>query len=103
IILRIVSTPSATNPPLAQVRENILNRPGFGKINAVKNGRVYVIDGDIMNGPTGPVGLMYITKSFYPDLFADISPDAVFREFSDKYPFNTEFSREAIMVPAPGG
>ncbi|MDO8871140.1 MAG: ABC transporter substrate-binding protein [Methanoregula sp.] len=102
IILKIASTPSATNPSLAQVRENILNRPGFGKINAVKNGRVYVIDGDIINGPTRPVGLMYIAKSFYPDLFADISPDAVYQEFSEKYPFTTEFPREAIMVPTPG-
>lgn len=102
IILKIASTPSSTNPSLAQVRENILNRSGFEKINAVKNGRVYVIDGDIMNGPTGPVGLVYIAKSFYPDLFDDISPDAVYREFSEKYPFTTEFSREAIMVPVPG-
>lgn len=102
IILKIASTPSATNPSLAKIRENILNRSGFEKINAVKNGRVYVIDGHMINGPTGPVGLVHIAKSFYPDLFTDISPDAVYREFSEKYPFTTEFPREAIMVPIPG-
>jgi iron complex transport system substrate-binding protein len=102
IILKISSSPSEVNPPLLNVRQNIMTRPGFEKIGAVKNGRVYVIDGDIMNGPTGPVGLIYIAKSFYPDLFADISPEEVFREYTSTYPFISEFSRKSIMEPSPG-
>jgi iron complex transport system substrate-binding protein len=102
IILKIASTPSTLNPSLVRVRENILNRSGFEQTGAVKNGRVYVIDGDIMNGPSGPAGLVYIAKSIYPDLFENISPEDVYNEFSEEYPFITEFPRESIMEPSPG-
>ena len=58
---------------LAALRAEIMNRPGWQQINAVKNGRVYIISTDtrsihpsIYNG--------YLAKWFYPELFPDLKP-----------------------------
>ncbi len=51
--------------------KQLSQRPGWGEINAVKNARIHLIDGDIVSrpGPRLAQGLQAIAKALYPDLF----------------------------------
>jgi iron complex transport system substrate-binding protein len=70
----------ATLEEMQRKREEIMNRPGWETINAVKNGRVYVIKADVFLTFRYPVGLLYYAKWFHPELFQDVDPEAVHRE-----------------------
>lgn len=61
-------------------RAEILSRPGWKGISAVKNGRVYVISSDIYTGPRAVVGIAYFAKWIHPRLFADLDPAAIHKE-----------------------
>lgn len=65
-------------------REEILNRTGFSNISAVKDGKVYILDANIIIEAFYPVGLSYYAKWFYPDLFKDLDPIAIHQEYLSK-------------------
>ena len=68
------------------VREETMNRPGWEKIKAVKNGDVYIVSGDIASsGLTGFVWAAYMAKWFNPDLFEDLDPEAIHQEYIDRF------------------
>jgi len=46
-------------------------------VQAVKDGRVYVISGKVATGVRSIVGELYLAKWFHPNLFSDIEPEAV--------------------------
>ncbi len=51
--------------------EKILTRPGWDKISAIKNKRVYALNANLVNrpGPRAALGVENIAKALYPDLF----------------------------------
>jgi len=55
----------------ALTAEKIRSRPGWGDIQAVKDGRIYLINGDIASrpGPRLADGVEAIAKALYPDRF----------------------------------
>ncbi|MCK5109023.1 MAG: ABC transporter substrate-binding protein, partial [Methanosarcinales archaeon] len=63
----------------------IASRPGWKYMQAVKNDRVYILTSDIYTGPRYFVGVAYMAQWFYPDLFADIDPDAIHREYMERF------------------
>ncbi len=65
--------------------ERIIELPGFGNVTAVKDKRVYLIDGSISFGSVYPVGLAYMAKWFYPEEFEDLDPQAIHQEYVDKF------------------
>ncbi|MFZ2833695.1 MAG: ABC transporter substrate-binding protein [Methanothrix sp.] len=65
---------------MAAKRDEIAALPGFDRIDAVKSGRVHVIDIGTLSGPRGIVGLLYLASWFYPDRFTDVDPAAVHEE-----------------------
>ena len=69
------------------VRDEIVSRPELANVNAVKNGRVYVIYGDFTYGLSYPIAIAYYTKWFHPELFEDLDPQAIHQEWL------TEFQR----------
>ena len=71
--------------PLKRLWMEIVSRPGWDEIGAVKNGRVYLISADIWVGPRGFVGICYMAKWFYPDLFGDLDPEAMHREYLRRF------------------
>lgn len=85
VIVKIVSQSTLQTESLDQVRERIMKRPGFEQINAVKTGRVYVINGDLLYSPRGAAGMVYLAKAFYPELFSDINPDDVLEEYCTRF------------------
>ncbi|MBM4432886.1 MAG: ABC transporter substrate-binding protein [Chloroflexi bacterium] len=53
------------------VTEELRQHPVWGELTAIKEGRVYPIDGDLVNrsGPRIVVGLEEIAKIIHPELF----------------------------------
>ncbi|HEY66539.1 MAG TPA: cobalamin-binding protein [Caldilineae bacterium] len=51
--------------------EQVAQRPSWSQINAVKNGRIHLVNGDIVSrpGPRLAEGLEAIARALYPDLF----------------------------------
>jgi iron complex transport system substrate-binding protein len=71
---------------IAAVRQEILDLPGLSEVDAVKNKRVYVIDGTLNDGGGNTIiGTAYAAKLFYPDLFNDVDPQEIHQEYLDKF------------------
>lgn len=66
-------------------RQGIMNRPAWSRIDAVKNNRVFLLSNEIWTGPRAPVGILTIARWCYPDLFADIDPELVHRDWLLKW------------------
>ncbi|MCX8150005.1 MAG: ABC transporter substrate-binding protein [Candidatus Bathyarchaeota archaeon] len=66
--------------------QNWMARPEFASLKAVQNNRVYIIAGDFRNNAMGGVlGAVYIARTLYPDLFADLNPQAVHQEYITRF------------------
>jgi len=70
---------------LDAIRSTLLERPGWSRISAVKDGRVYVIHSDILGGAQHFIGTAYLAKWFYPDRFADLDPHAVHQRYLTEF------------------
>lgn len=66
-------------------RNELLRRPAWDQIDAVKSGRVYLILGEIWTGPRAPVGILYLAKWCYPERFRDLDPEQVHRQWLRKW------------------
>ncbi len=71
-----------------QFIEETSNRVGWEEIDAVKNGRVYVLDGECgacsCRGG-GLIGVCYCAKWFYPEQFKDLDPETIHREYFEEW------------------
>ena len=74
---------------LEELRNQIMSRPGWDNIDAVKNGRVYIISRHTKS--THPcVFNFYIAKWLHPELFEDIDPVDIHRKWFQKF-FDIEY------------
>jgi len=71
--------------PLRDLWREITSRPGWDEIDAVKNGRVYLISADIWTGPRAFVGVCYLAKWFYPKRFDDLEPRKIHEEYLKRF------------------
>ena len=71
--------------PVEECRQDmIMDYPGWDSIDAVKDGRVYIISYDTKS--THPsVYHSYVAKWFHPDLFEDVDPVAIHREWIERF------------------
>lgn len=75
-----------TDPnPVASFWEDIMRRPGWQYIDAVKNKRVHLISAEIWCGPRAPVGILHVVKWCYPGLFSDIDPEDFHRQWVQRW------------------
>jgi iron complex transport system substrate-binding protein len=73
--------------PAKALYDEIRVRPGLGMINAVKNNKIFLLSIDIYSRPAYIVGVCYLAKCFYPELFADFDIEAINKEwFAIAYP-----------------
>jgi len=80
------SGPGKTETDMENLLTEVLSdRPGFEKVNAVKNNNVYLIDRDIIGGPRWVIGHIYFAKSMHPELFEDIDPAEIHKEYLKKF------------------
>ena len=81
IIIKIISADTIT----IEMYDNLISRAGWNKLNAVNNGRVYLISNDICSGPRAMIGSLFIAKWCYPERFADVNPDDIHSQWLKKY------------------
>ncbi|MDI6902380.1 MAG: ABC transporter substrate-binding protein [Methanocellales archaeon] len=89
VIIRIAKTEGGYDTSditeLSGLRGEIMNRPELANVTAVKNERVYVINSDILSGTGHFVGMGYIAKWLYPDLFTNLNPEAAHRRYLTEF------------------
>jgi len=71
--------------PFEEVCRTIESRPVWDRIGAVRDGRVHVIHSDVIGGPEYFIGVAYMAKWFYPDLFPDLDPRAIHRQYLEEF------------------
>jgi iron complex transport system substrate-binding protein len=59
----------------------IINRPGWDEIDAVKNGRVYIYVKEMNFAPSNIIGRCYFAKLLQPELFSDLDPEVIANEY----------------------
>jgi iron complex transport system substrate-binding protein len=60
-------------------RNDMIARPAWNQIKALKTGRVHIPASELWVGPRAPIGILYIAKWAYPDRFTDMDPEAIHR------------------------
>jgi iron complex transport system substrate-binding protein len=66
-------------------RNELLNRTELANVKAIRNGRVFLIDSSVFANPKFVIGIAYMAKWFYPDLFKDIDPQAFHKEYLERF------------------
>ncbi|HID93571.1 MAG TPA: ABC transporter substrate-binding protein [bacterium (Candidatus Stahlbacteria)] len=69
---------------IEELRNTIMTRPAWDSIDAVKNGRVYIISTDAKS-IHGSVYYSYIAKWLHPNLFEDINPIEIHRDWMETF------------------
>lgn len=85
VLIEHVSSNAHSVDDFIAARTDVLSRPVYQGIDAVKNGRVYTLDFAAKNGPRAVIGYLYLAKWIQPDLFSDLDPAAVNQEFNQKF------------------
>jgi iron complex transport system substrate-binding protein len=67
------------------IYSEIKNRKSLENVNAIKNNKLYLVSVDIYSRPGYIVGVCYLAKWFYPQIFADLNPEQVHREYMELF------------------
>jgi len=70
---------------LKTVHRDLLNRTGWNTLPAVKKGNVHVIHSDIQGSASHFIGMQYLARWFYPELFSDIDPLKTHQEYLTRF------------------
>lgn len=86
VIIKVPDGLAATDSaePLESLRDNIADRTGWENIDAVKNNRIYVINGGTKSVHNS-IFCLFLAKALHPDLFKDIDPEAIYRQWYNKF------------------
>ena len=67
-----------------------------------KNDKVQTTHSVLLAGPSYPVGLTYLAKWFYPDLFKDLDQQEIFQEYLDSFQaVDFDVSKHGVFVYHP--
>jgi iron complex transport system substrate-binding protein len=74
------------NRLMKEARDEILSRPELQNVNAVREGKVYVMAAPLWvylpySSCRDLVGIAYLAKWFHPDLFSDLDPQAIHQRY----------------------
>lgn len=64
-----------------KIHDELINRPGWDEINAVKNDNILLLSHYVHGGASKLVGSMYIAKYLYPEELKELNPEEVFKEW----------------------
>ncbi|MDR2649086.1 MAG: ABC transporter substrate-binding protein [Clostridiales bacterium] len=62
-----------------------MNRPGWSQLKAIKNNQLYAIHHRLARQMYDVATFAFLAKSIHPDLFADIDPMGMLREYYDRF------------------
>jgi len=83
-----------------EILAEIKSRPGWSEIDAVKNDNVYLFSLE-MATLRAPIGVIYMSKMFYPERFEDVNPDEILREYLDQFYGIKEIPEGILIYPYP--
>lgn len=69
----------------AEVYRDILARPGWSSLPAVRDGRVYVLHNAILGGPQYIIGVMYMARWFHPEQAGELDPENLHRRYLEDF------------------
>lgn len=84
----VVKTASDSHDNISEseaVFNDLVSRPGWDGMSAVRNGRVHLLSADICSGPRSIIGVVYMAQWTYPDLFADLDPAGIHQEYLKRF------------------
>lgn len=85
--------------PLKMRFDEIARASEFENLKAVKDGKILVAHWMILVSPEYPVGVAYIAKWLYPELFPDLDPQAIHQEYLDKFQkINVDLNSQGAFV-----
>lgn len=74
------------SPQEAQLlRREIMTRPAWDEITAVKNNDIFQLSYFAHCGASKIIGVLYVAKYLYPEYLPDLHPEAAFKEWLTKY------------------
>jgi iron complex transport system substrate-binding protein len=75
------ATPEITRASLLPYAQ----RPGWSSLNAMQKGQIFAIEHGLCRALFDFVAYQYIAKQLYPDVFADVDPEANFKAYHTRY------------------
>ncbi len=87
---------------MAAYRDEFMNDSKFSKLDAVINGRVYLLDGKSMTYSGSYIlCIVYMAKLFYPELFKDFDPRAVHQEYLKLQGLDYNLNENGVFLYPP--
>lgn len=88
---------------MADLRDELINRPELADVKAVKNGNVYVVDDSVLGGAGQTViGTLYAAKWMHPGLFADLDLLEVHQEYVTNFCYlDFDVKKNGVFVYPP--
>ncbi|HPY72443.1 MAG TPA: ABC transporter substrate-binding protein [Methanothrix sp.] len=74
-----------TTEDIEELRSSFMSRAGWEMTTAVQNGQVFLWSDSISTKPSFFVGVTYLAKLFYPELFEDLDPQAIHQEYLTRF------------------
>jgi len=68
-----------------KVHDMLVVDQAIRKTNAANERNIYIIDTDLNRGPMWAAGIAYTAKILHPELFKDLDPEAILKEYFDKW------------------
>ena len=69
----------------AQLKALVDRTPGWTNLQAYKNGQIYGIWHQFYNSPYSFIAFLQFAKWLYPDDFRSMDPEAIYKEFHEKF------------------
>ena len=67
------------------IRDKLMVDYAIKETNAAAQDRVYIICGDLNTGPMQAAGTAFMAKILHPELFEDLDPEAILKEYFEKW------------------
>lgn len=83
-------------------KETIKNRSELADITAIKNDKIFLISPDITREPEYIVATAYLAKYLHPDLFNDLNPQEIHKEYLTRFQgLNYDLDKHGVFVYPP--
>lgn len=67
------------------IKEDLLSRPGWDEIDAVKNDKIFQLSYFAHCGASKIIGVLYVAKFLYPEYLPELHPEKVFKIWLNQY------------------
>lgn len=68
-----------------QIKEELMIRPGWSEINAVKNDHIFLLSHYAQGGASKITGTLFLAKYLYPQELQNLHPEMIFKDWLTKY------------------